>query len=293
MDGMQHKIKIAINKNSTGKIPPGDPAWGTFNDEFVNQECDMMELANWIYLGHAYAGWHEGRRCIDNFILAQHLAVDMDTGDDRSSIDVLKDHELVRLWGSMIHTTPSHTKEAPRARVIFMLDQPIFEAKRYSAAAKFVAAQFDGADVQTTDASRFFYGSKDADIHLVGEVLPLLDLRLLYKQWQARQPKSTGHQQRGHGGAQFRSDEPIAQQLEKALSKLDPWQMEYTDWVRVLMAIHREMGDAGLPLALNWAQGSPGEVERKFRSFKPSGNASGEVTAATIFKMAGGGGLVH
>lgn len=177
------KHKIAINRKATGKLPEGDPGWATFNDDFENVEREVIELANDIYLGHAYTTWMSGRRSLENFILAQHFAIDMDSDDERSHMDTLLQHDLVQMYASLIHTTPSHTPQTPRARIIFLLDEPITDPGGYQAAAKFLAAQFDGADPVCTDASRFFYGSFDCDIWLSMNVLPLRQLRHFYKRW--------------------------------------------------------------------------------------------------------------
>ena len=182
--------KIAINAYALdGKIPPGDRMWGDFNDKFQNMDLEPMEIANSIWTGHAYAGWHEGRRNLENFRLAQHIAVDMDTNDERSAIAVLSQHLLVRSYAAMIHTTPSHTEQTPRARIIFLLDEPIVSAEAWRAAAVFLMSQFDGADQVCKDASRFFYGSKNADIWMAPNVLPLAQLRHYYRRWLMTQPK--------------------------------------------------------------------------------------------------------
>lgn len=173
-------IRIAVNRMATGKLPQGDPRWAAFNDNFVNGEREPIELANDIYLGHAYTSWMDGRRSIENFVLAQHIAIDMDSGDGRSSFDTLLKHDLVQMYGSVMHTTPSHADKAPRARVIFFLDEPITDAAKYQTAAKFLVAQFDGADQACTDASRFFYGAFNCDIWFSDNVLPVRQLRHFY-----------------------------------------------------------------------------------------------------------------
>ncbi len=175
--------RIAINRMATGKLPQGDPRWGSFNDAFQNVEREPIELANDIYLGHAYTTWMSGRRSLENFKLAQHFAIDMDSGDKRSSFDSLLKHDLVQMYGSVMHTTPSHSAQSPRARVIFFLDEPITDTAKYQTAAKFLVAQFDGADAACTDASRFFYGAYNCDIWFSDNILPLQQLRHFYRLW--------------------------------------------------------------------------------------------------------------
>ncbi len=52
------------------------------------------------------------------------------------------------------------------------------------------------------------------------------------------------------------------------------------------MALHSEYGDAGLGMAEQWADGKSGEIERKWRSFKETGNVSGTVTIGSLFEIA-------
>lgn len=187
---MPDTIKIAINEIATAKIPQGDPLWATFNDKFVCQEIPPIDVANAIYTGHSYAGWHRGRRCIDNFLCAQHIGVDMDSGDSRSSFDELLKHDFFQTYGGLIHTTPSHTPDAPRARLIFFLDTPITDAVAFQAAAKFVVSLFPGADSVTTDASRFFYGCFNCDLEIPFKTLPLAHLRHYYAQHRKKQAQA-------------------------------------------------------------------------------------------------------
>lgn len=175
------EYKIAINREATGKLPP-NARWDVFNDSFVNQTMQSLDIANAIYTSHAYAAWHNGRRKTENFQLAQHIAVDLDTEDERSSIDHLLTHEFVSVYAAILHSTPSHTEATPRTRVLFLLDQPIANADSYKTAIDFVYSLFPGADPSCVDASRFFYGSKDCRIEWFDNVLPLAHLRTFYRQ---------------------------------------------------------------------------------------------------------------
>lgn len=173
----------------SGKLPQGDPRWADFNDSFENLTLAPVEIANLIYKGYAFTTWHDGRRSIEHFISGQHIGVDMDCGDERATFDALLRHEWVRMYASILYTTPSHTPENPRARVLFLLDKPIDSAAGYSEAAKFVISQFSGADVACSDASRFFYGSLNCDLLIPENYLPLAHLRHYYAAWKRTQPQ--------------------------------------------------------------------------------------------------------
>lgn len=75
------------------------------------------------------------------------------------------------------------------------------------------------------------------------------------------------------------------QKLESALVFISP-DCGYEDWIKVGMAIHAELGDAGLAIWDWWSARSgkyPGqrEVESHYRSFKP-----GAITGGTLYRMA-------
>lgn len=78
---------------------------------------------------------------------------------------------------------------------------------------------------------------------------------------------------------------PAGSEVEELLSYISP-DLNYHDWLAVLMAVHAATGGAGLDLADNWsARGSKykgrREIEAKWRSFKGTG-----VTSRTLAQIA-------
>lgn len=269
--------QIAINKFAlTEKLPKGDQRWEAFNTSFENRTLDLIDIANEIYLGHAYTAWHNGRRCTENFLSAQFVAVDMDTKDERSSIDYLAKMEFVRVYGGMIYSTPSHTDAEPRSRVIFLLDQPIETASAYKTAIDFIYSLFPGADGNCIKASGFFYGSHNCRVELIDNVLPIMHMRSYYKRWAKTNPQVAQVAQPTTKPAQTvtqprRTETTGAvseeQRIAEALKRLDPWSIDYKKWVAILGALHDEFGDTGLTIAEDWADGAPGEIKRMWASF--------------------------
>ena len=74
-----------------------------------------------------------------------------------------------------------------------------------------------------------------------------------------------GRAQAAHGGRYSLED------VERMLAVIDPWSIGYTEWVSVMMGAHDEFGDDALPILEGWADGKPGEVARKLRSFRKAG----------------------
>jgi hypothetical protein len=276
--------KLAFSRMApTQKLRQGDPTWSEFNASFVNRELELIDIANEIYCGHPFTTWHKNNwRNAANYHLGQHIGIDFDTEDERSTLPYLAKDKFIKKFAALVYTTPSHTPDAPRARVLFLLDTPISQAKNYTAAVSALLWLFGTADRQCKDACRFFYGSHNCDLEWIDSVLPLTKIRQIIDQYQA-----TGNIAKD-SHTKHRSYMPTAEQKEvqDALDYIKPWSIDYDDWLKILMAIHQGFGDAGLGMAESWADGLDGEVRRKWKSFKVNGNENGTVTLNTVFKMA-------
>jgi hypothetical protein len=301
---MMERYRIAINRLALeGKLPMGDPRWAKFNDGFDNLTLEPMEIADAIYRGFSFTTWHTGRRALANFICGQHVAIDMDTEDERSTIDGLSAHPWVRMYASMVYTTPSHTEDKPRARVLFLLDEPIDDANAYGEIVQFVMSQFDEPDTACKDASRFFYGSIDCHLRIFDNVLPVAHLRRLYAKHRRHAPKTTQptpryetdengkvinleaeRTKRRVAALTGETPDELGKAIE-ALSKFDAYDVDYNKWVGVIKTMRDEFGDAAFSAVEQWAKGKPGEVRA---IWEKQGQPSKSATLGTIFYLAAG-----
>jgi hypothetical protein len=263
------------------KIPLGDPFWSKFNASFEKKQIASVELASLIYDGHPFTTWHKNNwRNNANYECGQHIGLDFDTEDSRSTLTGLASDAFIKKYASIIYTTPSHTPEKPRARVVFLLDTPIMQAHNYSLGVQALLWLCGTADRQCKEPCRFFYGSQGCDMELPDNVLPLTRLKLIIEDYKEAGRRAMQKQRNEISGTTDQGD------VIEALRRIPPWGIEYDDWVRVLMAIHSEYGDGGLTLAEQWADGKPGEVERKWRSFANRAHSADSVTIATLFGIA-------
>lgn len=168
-------IKIAINTNYKGKLPSDAPVsmWREFNGTFVNTTLPLPILAAHIRKGHSYTTQHNGYRKKGNFLCAQHIALDFDTCDERSSIPYLRQNEFISNYASLIHTTASHTNDCPRARVIFVLDTIVKNKSHYVTIAQALVHKFQSSDQACKDPVRLFYGAKDCVTLILNQTLPI------------------------------------------------------------------------------------------------------------------------
>lgn len=276
-------FKIAVsNYKLENKLLPGDNRWRDFNASFKNMNLEMHEVLDVIYYGRAITTQHKNSwRATQNYLCGQHIGLDFDSGDEVSTLQYLSRDKFIFKYASFIHTTISHTEEHPRARVIFLLDEPIMQARNYTLAASALLWLFGTADRQCKDAVRFFYGSPKCEFEYFNNVLPLEVVKKLINNYRE---SGNGEKKR----AERPNYMPPASQKEvaDALKYINPWKIDYDEWVSVLMAIHSQFGDGGYSLAETWADGKQGEVSQKWKSFKRDGNESGIITVATLFGIA-------
>jgi hypothetical protein len=275
--------KVAISRYPLpAKIPPKDPMWKKFNASFDNLDIEPTTLMGSVYLGQAMTTHHKDHwRTAENYICGQHIGLDFDSENEASAIPNLVKDKFIIKYASFIHTTISHKPEAPRARVVFLLDNPIMQAKNYTLAVTALLWLFGTADRQCKDAVRFFYGAPGCKIEAIGNILPLDIIKNIISKYQA-----SGLSEKRKSTSIHYQVPATQQEVADALNFIPPWSIPYDDWVEVLMGIHAAFGEGGYNLAMSWADGKPGEVEDKWKSFKQGGNVTGAITIATVFGFA-------
>lgn len=168
------------------KLAPGAPEWSAFNASFTNSELTPYNFAQSIWDGHPFTTWHANNwRTSANYVCGQHLGLDFDAGDQTSTLPALLDNPFIHRHANILYTTPSHTPEAPRARVVFLLDTPIMQATNYALAAAALLWLFGTADRACRDASRFWYGSMRCEMEMFDNVLSLATVKHIIAQYQA------------------------------------------------------------------------------------------------------------
>ena len=190
--------KIAVSSMALrDKIPTGDPRWPDFTGSFRNMEILKSDFAAMINEGHAFTTWHDGRfkpdyagkytqwRNGENYVLGQHIGLDFDAGTEASSIPKLAGDVFVRQYAALVYSTPSSLPEAPKSRVVFVLDTPIMQARNYVLATRALLWLFGGADPKCKDPCRFFYGSMGCDAAFLNRVLPLDKVKEIIQQYLA------------------------------------------------------------------------------------------------------------
>ncbi len=271
--------KLAVSTYALDhKIPQGDTFWGTFNGSFHNVSLETQEIIQAVYDGHPITTWHKDAwRTSANYLCGQTIGLDFDAENESARLSTLIKDSFIKKYAAFVHTTMSHRDDAPRARALFVLDQPIMQAKNYVLAASALLWSFGTADRACRDAVRFWYGSPKCDFEYINQVLPLSTVKHLIATYQ-----ESGEREKHKVTRPGWTAPPDQQEVAAALKMIPPWGIEYDEWVQVLMGIHSAFGQDGYSLAESWAQGKQGEIDHKWRSFKPGG----AVTIATVFGIA-------
>ncbi len=151
---MYKKLKFSLNIDFSNKQPKLHLS--EYQNKFINVDGTLLELAEAINDGEAFSyQFHNEERKTANFLCSDFLVVDIDEGWMIS--DVLN-HPLVSKHCSLLYTTPRHTSENHRFRLVFVLPKTIFDSRELKAATKSLVRRL-GGDMSATDAARMFYGS--------------------------------------------------------------------------------------------------------------------------------------
>ncbi|MGJ9420148.1 plasmid replication protein, CyRepA1 family [Massilia sp. CMS3.1] len=161
-------MKIAINKEIDFKPRSDDRAsFHLLATSFQNYDLTIEEIAHCIRLGYPFCPQHEGRRNKANFIACSAIAVDIDWGMPLQ--DVLN-HPFVKKYAGIVYLTWSSTAEHNRSRVIFFCIDPITDASTMEQALT-GGIRLLGGDGACKDACRMFYGNKNSEPIVLGNVL--------------------------------------------------------------------------------------------------------------------------
>lgn len=98
-----------------------------------------------------------------NFKSAQVMGVDLDSGGFNPE-RLVRENKLVHDHALVVYATPKSTPEAPRTRVLFLLDEPITDPKLYVRYARRLIQSFGVADAKCRDVARIFYGTRQDDV---------------------------------------------------------------------------------------------------------------------------------
>ena len=114
-------------------------------------------------------------RSSNNFRCSGFLAVYIDNG---SRLDEMIEQDYIKSFASFVYTTPDHTEEDHKYRVVFELEEDITDEGMMKHASSGISKKL-GADPIFLDASRMHFGSKGCKIYDINKTLPKREVEKL------------------------------------------------------------------------------------------------------------------
>lgn len=170
---VKRTLSLTIAKKGKNKCNPATLKWMTVDSWTVSQ---LFEHATKGY-AFAVSVFHDAKRRKSDFLMAWIVGLDFDALTPETADDLLN-NSFVKQHASFIYSTPSHTLENPRLRIVFILDQAVHDVDYFEAVIRKVmyALRDYLPDSACKDVARFFYGNDKPDFKytlMLGNVLPL------------------------------------------------------------------------------------------------------------------------
>jgi len=128
-------------------------------NDFSNCEITRYDLARFIHCGFAFCSQYKDRRKKDNFVSTGFVALDFDEWNLAEAIA----HQYIRDHASIVYTTPTHSMEQHRFRVVFELEKPVTNSHQFEQLIKGLMTIFPQADRACKDCIRIFNGSVNCE----------------------------------------------------------------------------------------------------------------------------------
>jgi ribosomal protein L29 len=199
-------------------------------------------------------------RCDANFVSHQIALVDIDSGMTIEEIEV---HPFYLAYGVGYYTTPSHTEEAHRFRVMYCLPEPVTDADNMRMIYQGLLVLHGAADPSCKDAARFFFGTVEASsCHYQGRLLDQEGLDYIIAAWSIIEKPA-----------------PRLREVNNTYSELAPKSPEQV--IELLMELKKYYFDLSYNVRrdVTWAVGStlsPQETITIMRSLWPDDNKTGK-----------------
>ncbi len=276
------KFKLSINRNLINKDDPTKPGWE--NTEFTP---DM--LIEHIRSGYAFSqgvlriSASSKKPAIADISQAILLPIDIDNTtkvynpttkkyDERIMtiqegylpLDIAMADPWLHDNALLIYTTPSHTEEHHRFRIVFLLPEYISDPAKYAEIAKAFINKFQ-SDKSCKNIDRLYYGSKDAEYLVFGKQLKKSVLHRILGQADTEQKTLQSYERK-------MPDTITPDQVKEMLSYI-PKRMAYDEWGKIVSAIGNTFDEhTAISLVDSWSPDDKvGTAYRiKHRSPKPT-----------------------
>ncbi|MBS7803166.1 hypothetical protein KIH24_01120 [Rhizobiales bacterium TNE-4] len=172
----QSRYKVGISTKIVDKTPVNGTR--AYAEGFIASELTISEFINHVRRGYAFtAHFEDGYRRTENFVCSDFIAADIDSG---LTVQEALGSPFIQDFATFLYTTPSHSEDYPRFRIVFVLEETITDANDWKNALLGLAVMLE-SDQSIKDAGRLFFGSKGCQVFKVGKTLPKDEVTKLIK----------------------------------------------------------------------------------------------------------------
>lgn len=210
-DNKAYTFCVDVNRNFTDKVKPSDNRFRKLCMTFNTERLTIDQLVATIRAGFTVTAPHHKKqwpklnndgtpeitawgepamttyRVKRNVIGVSFVALDCDTGDHNSTLEYWCNDPFAQKYASFVYTTASHTLTAPRCRVVFVFDN-MLTVENGELFIRALMAKYPHVDQICKDACRLFYGSKNCEYKVIGNIMPAAAAVEFGREWLASLP---------------------------------------------------------------------------------------------------------
>lgn len=161
----EKKLRISIRDDLVDRDMPSISKSGR---GWQNVELTVNQLIDHIQRGHPITHqFVDGHRVKEKFLRTDILIADIDKG---IRIDEALENDFVKNFAAFIHTTPSHTDDAHRFRIVFVLERAVFDPNVYEAMYRSMLGYIP-TDPNAKSSTQFFFGAKKSKVYRLNRVM--------------------------------------------------------------------------------------------------------------------------
>lgn len=162
------KMKVSIRQDITDKASKAD--LNLTGRGWSNVELSVEQFVDHIKNGYPFTHqFFGGKKTKDRFQQTDIIVADI---DKNMTVDQALEHEFVKDYGTFIYTTPRHTEDHHRFRIVFILDRTIFDPNVYEAMYGGLMNEIPSTDPNVKSAAQFFQGNSNAHVWMLNKTLP-------------------------------------------------------------------------------------------------------------------------
>ena len=172
------------------------------------------------------------KRDHSSFVSSQVVGIDIDETD--VPFEAIESDPWLRENAAFAYTTPSHSNEAPRYRIMFVLAKAISKIDDYKALMASLIDKF-GGDPSTKDAVRIWFGSVNAKTIVWWKVLSERTVQNIVKAAEELQTEERIYKTFSSSGLTY---DDVMEML-----RVIPPKMAHIDWKKIVSAVADAIGD--------------------------------------------------